>query len=195
MIAIKDRSGIRVGAKCESASQMFDLLLEGERHWDPTISSIFLRSRQLAANAVSENSETTMIVASLLLFPCQILASGSLAAGLWTSESLLKTGTFDWLEENFGEEVAEIIRLQPVAKRFLSTVIPKYFNRLDSESQRSIFSNGGFMSACERMTFSQNRLHFNAMRIARWLDGGLHRSLEVPEMDFFRPFIERALIA
>jgi len=193
MIAIRDRSIVRFGASYASAAKMFELLQAGSEHWDPSVSTLFLKARQLAANAVSENSETSLIVSALLFYPCQALASGSLTAGSWTSDSLLKSGTYDWLDENFGEEVAETIRLQPFAKRFLATVVPKYFSRLDTESQQCVFSEGGFMTSFETTAFSQHRCHFNSMKIARWLDQGVNRCLEVPEMNFFLPFVERAL--
>ena len=135
MIAIRDRSLVRIGANQISAAQLFELLQAGSEHWDPSVSDLFLKARQLASNAVSENSETSLVVSALLFHPCQALASGELRAGHWTSDSLLKTGTYDWLEENFGEEVAETIRLQPYAKRFLATVVPRYFSKLDSERQ------------------------------------------------------------
>ena len=113
MIAIRDRSLVQIGANQISAAQMCELLKAGSEHFHPSVSGLFLKARQLASNAVSENAETSLVVSALLFYPCQALASGILTAGHWTSESLLKTGTYDWLEENFGEEVAETIRLQP----------------------------------------------------------------------------------
>ena len=120
-------------------------------------------------------------------------ASGTLQAGDWTSDSLHETGTYDWLETNFGKEIAETIRLQPFAKRFLATVIPKYFSCLTTSAQCRVVSDGGFMTASERMTFGNNRCHHHAMKIASWIDRGVERHVQVPEMDFFRPFIEHAI--
>lgn len=193
MIAIKDRSVVRIGANYASAAKMYDLLEVGNRHWDPSVSALFLKARQLAAHAVSENSETVLVVSALLFYPCQSLASGKMVSGSWTSDSLLKSGTYDWLEEHFGEDVAETIRLQPFAKRFLATVVPSYFSKLDAECQQRVFSEGGLMTSYETTAFSQHRCHFNSMKIARWLDQGVNRCLEVPEMEFFVPFIQQAL--
>ena len=85
--------------------------------------------------------------------------------------------TFDWMVKNFGEEIAEVIRLQPAAKRFLATVVPKYFSRLNIGSQRSIYSEGGFMTVAERISFGKNRCHQNAMKVASWIDRGRTRNL------------------
>ena len=194
MIAIRDRGTARFGTESSKANAVFELLQSGDKHWDLTVSNLFFQARQLAASAVSENSETTLVVSALLYRPCQILACGSVQAGDWTSDSLLETGTYDWLVRYFGEDVAETIRMQPLAKRFLSTVLPRYFGHLQLDEQRSVMSGGGFMSASERVSFGKNRCQNNAMKIARWSDRGADRCLEIPEMHFFKPFIEEAMV-
>ena len=193
MIAIRSGDFVRFEANSSTATELYELLHAGDKHWDLTVSNIFFQARQLAASAVSENSESSLIVAALLFRPCQILASGTLQAGDWTSDSLHETGTYDWLETNFGKEIAETIRLQPFAKRFLATVIPKYFSCLTTSAQCRVVSDGGFMTASERMTLGNNRCHHHAMKIASWIDRGVERHVQVPEMDFFRPFIEHAI--
>ena len=194
MIAIRDRGISRVGTDSTAVSEVFELVQAGDKHWDLTVSNLFFQARQLAASAVSENSETMLVVSALLFRPCQILASGSVQAGDWTSDSLLETGTYDWLVRNFGDEIAETIRLQPVAKRFLATVVPKYFGLLNTAEQRVLLSDGGFMTSSERMSFGKNRCHNNAMKIASWIDRGTDRCLEIPEMNFFLPFVEQAMV-
>ncbi len=194
MISIRTRDFVRIGPHSSTTAELFELLQAGDKHWDSTVSNLFFQARQLAANAVSENAETTLIVAALLFRPCQILASGTLQAGDWTSDSIHETGTYEWLVVNFGKEVAETIRLQPFAKRFLATVIPKYFSILTTEAQRRVLSDGGFMSASERMTFGNNRCHHHAMKIASWIDRGVDRCVEIPEIEFFLPFVEHALV-
>lgn len=194
MIAIRDRRISRFETESTALSEVFELLQAGDKHWDLTVSNLFFQARRLAASAVSENSETMLVVSALLFRPCQILASGSVQAGDWTSDSLLETGTYDWLARHFGQEVAETIRLQPLAKRFLATVVPKYFGLLNIDEQRIVLSDGGFMTANERMSFGKNRCHSNAMKIASWIDRGTDRCLEIPEMDFFHPFVEQAMV-
>jgi len=194
MIAIRDLGFHKAGRYPLSVGQFFELLQSGDNHWDLTVSNIFFQARQLAASAVSENSETSLVVAALLFRPCQMLASGSFQAGDWTSDSLLETGTYDWVVKNFGGEIAETIRLQPIAKRFLATVVPRYFSLLNTAEQKSVLSDGGFMTASERMTFGNLRCHSHAMKIASWMDRGVARYLEIPEMDFFMPFVERTLL-
>jgi len=194
VIAIRNRGIVSIETYSTAATEVFELLQAGDKHWDISVSNIFFQARQLAARAVSENSEKSLVVAALLFRPCQILACGTFQAGDWTSDSLHETGTFDWLVKNFGEEVAEVVRLQPASKRFLATVIPKYFSHLNTRSQRSIFLEGGFMTMTERMAFGKNRFHQNAMKLVSWIDLGVDRYLDLPEMDFFLPFVKSALV-
>ena len=195
MIAIRARSYLPAGNHYKTASEVIEMLQMGDSHAESSISKFFLQARQLAAIAVSENSETLLVVSALLFHPCQMLYTGSMLAGDWTIDSLLETGTYDWMSGNFGEEVAETIRLQPVAKRFLSTVVPKYFGLLSTNAQRSLIADGGLMNSSERMVFGKNRFHSNAMKLASWIDRGFDRCLEVPEMNFFLPFVEKMLLA
>lgn len=194
MIAIRDQGILRSETYSTASAEIFELLQAGDKHWDLTVSNIFFQARQLAARAVSENSESSLVVSALLYRPCQMLACGSFQAGDWTGDSLHETGTYDWLTKYFGEEVAEVIRLQTAAKRFLSTVIPKYFSRLDIGSQRSIYSEGGLMTMAERISFGKNRFHQHAMKLAGWVDRGVDRYLDLPEMDFFLPFVNLGLV-
>jgi predicted HD phosphohydrolase len=194
MIAIPGRGNVPIGSHPNTSTELFEMLQAGDKHWDSSVSSLFFQARHLAALAVSENSETSLVVSALLSRPCQILACGSPQAGDWTSDSLLETGTYYWLVKNFGEEIAETIRLQPYAKRFLATVIPKYFGFLNTNDQRCVFSEGGFMTVSERMAFGQHRCHHHAMKIASWIDRGVDRYMEIPRMDFFFPFLAQALV-
>lgn len=184
-------NSIRFGHSGEvNRSDLLDLLIAGDSHWNPRISGLFHYGRQLAARAVSENAPNSLVVTSLLMKSCQFVASGTISEEAWTGDSLLASGTYDWLHSNLGEAVAETIRLQPTTKRFLATVVPNYFRQLHIESQRRLFMDGGFMTHVERSTFCSNRYHTNAMTIARWADSPSDAFIDTPEMDFFFPFID-----
>ncbi len=194
MIAIGRRHFLQDGAHDAANQEMFELLLGGDQHWDLTVANIFFRARLVAALALSENSKPALIISALLVHPCQILASGCYQAGDWSSDSLYESGTYDWLIRNFGEEIADTVRLSHAAKRFLATVIPKYYGRQSLPSQKLMFSEGGFMSVAEREAFCKNRFHNNAVKVVGWIDKGVDRCLEVPEMSFFIPFVQRAIV-
>ena len=177
----------------DADSEMFELLLGGDEHWDKSVRNIFASARQLAARAVSENSKPSLIVSALLLYPCQILASGSYQAGDWTSDSLHESGTYDWLHHHFGEEIAETLRLKHFAHRFLATVIPRYYGGMNTASQKSFFGEGGLMSDLERIAFCRHRFHQNSIQLVHWIDQGVDRYWDVPDMDFFLPFVSQCL--
>ena len=77
MIAIRNLGIFRIETYSTTAIEVFDLLQAGDKHWDTSVSNIFFQARQLAARAVSENSETSLVVSALLFRSCQILACGS----------------------------------------------------------------------------------------------------------------------
>jgi|JI7StandDraft_1071085.scaffolds.fasta_scaffold35480_3 predicted HD phosphohydrolase len=188
MIATKN---VRIGySEAVTRGELQDLLIAGDRHWNPRISGLFYYGRQLAARAVSENAPNSLVVSSLLLKSCQFVASGTISEEAWTGDSLLASGAYDWLHCNLGEAVAETIRLQPTTKRFLATVVPNYFRQLHIESQRRLFMDGGFMTHIERATFCGNRYHANAMTIARWADSPSDVFVDTPEMEFFFSFVD-----
>jgi hypothetical protein len=70
-------------------SDLLDLLMAGDCHWNPRISGLFHYGRQLAARAVSENAPNSLVVTSLLMKSCQFVASGTISDDAWTGDSLL----------------------------------------------------------------------------------------------------------
>ncbi len=165
----------------------------GSNHSCKTVSNVFLESRHLAARALSENADNALIVAALLCKPCQMIASGTFDCAEWNSETLIATGTLDWLEEHFGAEIAETIRLVPHSRRYLSSVVPRYFDRLSLDCQRAVLQDGGCMTAIDRQLFSKSRYQKNAFMLSRWLDEGIDKWLDLPDIEFFFPFVRLAM--
>ncbi|MEQ1829324.1 MAG: hypothetical protein ABL921_25390 [Pirellula sp.] len=182
-------SGIR---RC-SANELLQELRNGCSHINSAVATVYCEARHLAAKAVAENADNALIVSALLWKPCQMLACGTFDASDWTSDSLAETGTIEWLCEHFGDEVGETIRLVPHARRFLASVVPEYFANLSVTSQKSVFTDGGFMSWAERQIFATRRFQRNAIQIATWADQGADRWLDLPDVEFFFPFVLRAM--
>ncbi len=97
------------------SERIVEFLYVGLEHDSPDIRRHIREATQIASLAASENAESSMVVASLLYMPCQMLARGEYSAEMWSGDSLLESGTHDWLLEHFGPEIAEVIRLQPHA--------------------------------------------------------------------------------
>jgi predicted HD phosphohydrolase len=175
--------------------EILDQLRLGTHHSSKSVSAVFLEARHLAAKALSENADNAMVVAALLCKPCHMIASGNFDCLEWTSESLISTGTLDWLEDHFGVEIAESIRLIPHSRRYLASVLPRYFDRLSRDCQQAVLLDGGCMTAVDRQLFSKARYQKNAFLLSRWLDEGIDKWLDLPDIEFFFPFVRVALQA
>jgi len=175
------------------AEQIIEFLYLGLEHQDPGVRRRIRQATHIASRAASENAELPMVVASLLYVPCQMLALREYSEEMWTGDSLLESGTVDWLLHHFGYEIGEIIRLQPHAFRYLSSVVPGYYQRIDGEVQKLVFREGGMMSPDEQFAFANSRYFANAMRLSRWIDKKSERWLEAHDVDFFAYFIGKAL--
>lgn len=82
-----------------------------------------------------------------------------------------------WLENWFGREVSEPVRLHVAAKRYLCAAEPAYLEQLSEPSLLSLRLQGGEMSPGELKAF-RNSAHFeSAVLLRRWDDAA-----KVPEM-------------
>lgn len=175
------------------SERIVEFLYLGLEHEDSDVRRRIREATHIASRAASENAESPMVVASLLYIPCQMLARGEYSSEMWSGDSLLESGTHDWLLEHFGADIAEVIRLQPHAFRYLSSVVPGYFQRLDAEVQKRVYREGGMLSPDEQFAFANSRYFANAMRLSRWIDKRAERWMESHDVDFFAYFIESAV--
>jgi predicted HD phosphohydrolase len=99
------------------------------------------------------------------------------------------------LEQLFGKEVTEPIRLHVPAKRYICTVDAAYFDGLSNASKRSLEIQGGLMTPTEVAEFEANPFCEIAVRIRRWDDGAKVRGWVVPGLGEYRREVERCLKA
>ena len=99
------------------SERIVEFLYVGLEHENSDVRRRIREATHLASRAASENAESSMVVASLLYIPCQMLARSEYSIEMWSGDSLLESGTHDWLLEHFGADIAEVIRLQPHAFR------------------------------------------------------------------------------
>ena len=76
------------------------------------------------------------------------------------------------LKAQWGDEVAEPVRLHVQAKRYLVTVKPEYRAKLSEDSLRSLQLQGGVMSDAEINAFRRNPFSEQAIQIRVWDDLG-----------------------
>jgi predicted HD phosphohydrolase len=165
------------------------------RRWEKSATSsdvsIVRQSCWMAGQAVAVNSSSSLIVASLFLHPCIALSGHQESPGAWSQDRLLESGTLDWLLYHFGEKVAGPIQSLTLARRYLCTSIPNYFQSLDVQLQRSVYGEGGFLRDQESTYFLRHRYRLDALSLLEWSDEPLPRSNEdIPSLDHFLPHVE-----
>ena len=97
--------------------------------------------------------------------------------------------------EQFGEEVAEPIRMHVAAKRYLCAVEPSYLGELSEASILSLELQGGPMTPAEVDAFESSPHAQDAVRLRRYDDIGKVAGLETPPLEHYRPVLEQALSA
>lgn len=136
--------------------------------------------------AQNEGAESSLVVAALLHDIGHIMDEGPLP----THESQNyddkhETRAYAWLLLNFGQAVAEPVRLHVAAKRYLCTVDPDYTRQLSPTSLKSYFDQGGPMSAEEKAAFERNPFYERAVRLRRWDDAAKDPNAALPPIDSF----------
>jgi predicted HD phosphohydrolase len=130
----------------------------------------FRESLAIAERARAEGAESTMIAAALLYRPCQMLFTGVFQSEAWNSDSLIESGAYDWICENFGGEVADTIRLQPHARRYLAATVGHYYKEMGEQDRNEILQNGGIMTSNACRAFARGRYFTQSLRLARWIN-------------------------
>jgi gamma-butyrobetaine dioxygenase len=157
----------------------------GEEHYGEDITQLehALQTAALARRAGSPPA----LVAAALLHDIGHLIDG---ANDWGEGDLRhdRTGS-RWLEQHFGPEVTQPVRLHVAAKRYLCTAEPGYFDRLSSASVRSLQHQGGPMTAAQAEAFCREPGFADGVALRRWDDGGKVEGLEVGSLDDYRPLL------
>lgn len=130
----------------------------------------FRESLAIALRAQAERAESAMIAAALLYRPCHMLFTGKFTSQPWNSDSLIESGTYDWLTEKFDCAVAETIRLQSHVRRYLASVVGHYYGQLDDDDHCEISQNGGIMSYQASVAFARGKYFTLSLRLSRWIN-------------------------
>jgi OPA family glycerol-3-phosphate transporter-like MFS transporter len=97
-----------------------------------------------------------------------------------------------WAERWFGPAVSEPIRLHVDAKRYLCAIEPAYHDGLSEASRLSLRLQGGPMTPEEVERFRQGPHAEAAVALRRWDDAAKVPGLATPDLEHFRPHLERA---
>jgi phosphonate degradation associated HDIG domain protein len=150
---------------------------------------------QAAWAAERAGAGSTLIVAALLHDVGHLLhdlPENCAQAGIDDAHEILGAR---WLEQHFGPDIAEPVRLHVDAKRFLCTTDPAYLGMLSEASLRSLKLQGGPFAPDESTRF-RNHPHAEAAVALRRLDDQAKvPGLPTPALEHFRPYLEAACAA
>lgn len=95
------------------------------------------------------------------------------------------------LRQWFGPDVAGPVALHVAAKRYLCATEPGYEAALSPASRLSLQLQGGRFAPEERQQFERSPFAADAVRLRRWDDAGKIPDLAIPELEHYRPLLER----
>ena len=93
----------------------------------------------------------------------------------------------------FSPAVTEPIRLHVVAKRYLCSVIPEYWENLSAASKRSLELQGGIFSPEQAEQFIQQPYAEDAVQLRIFDDKAKITNLHTPDLNHFTQFITASL--
>ena len=98
-----------------------------------------------------------------------------------------------FLSQYFDDNVVEPVRLHVEAKRYLCAIDPQYAAQLSEASTESLARQGGPMSTVEAEAFASLRYAQDAIALRQWDDEAKVPGRDVPPLDAYVRYIERAL--
>ena len=141
---------------------------------------------QCAACAEAEGAPPALVAAALLHDVGHLIEEADDAFGYHKHD---RSGAI-FLEQRFGPDVTEPVRLHVIAKRYLCAVEKDYFDCLSAASVHSLEKQGGPMNGAEIAEFESNPRHADAVRLRRWDDRGKVERLTVRGLEHYRPLLQ-----
>lgn len=150
---------------------------------------------QAAAMAEANGESAAMIVAALVHdigHMIHDLGENPAEAGIDDKHEALGAV---WLEDHFGPEVTEPVRLHVPAKRYLCTVDKTYFSRLSEDSVLSLKLQGGLMSTDEVRAFEANPHAQAAVRLRKLDEAAKDPHMQTAPVAHFMRYVDDMLRA
>jgi phosphonate degradation associated HDIG domain protein len=155
--------------------------------------SISEHSLQTARAAEHDGAHPTLLAAALLHDYGHLihdLPDDSAAHGVDTQHEEV---AHRFLEQHFGPEVVEPIRMHVAAKRYLCAVEPSYLAELSPASILSLELQGGPYDEREVAAFEASPHAQDAVRLRRYDDVGKVAGATTPDFEHYRPVLESVL--
>lgn len=97
-------------------------------------------------------------------------------------------------EKGFSEKIAALVENHVRAKRYLTTKIPGYFEKLSPASKETLSRQGGTMNNEELILFEQDALHPLYIKLREWDDKAKLEHQPVPPLDRYKEMAIRHLM-
>lgn len=185
------------GSTATSVDEVLDLYARwGPENYDEGLSQLehALQTAALAERAGAADE----LVAAALLHDIGHLLDLAAAEGSWVPSKIdlaHESVGARHLSTLFGPAVTAPIALHVRAKRYRSATDPAYAAQLSDGSTRSLAVQGGPMDPDEVAAFESNPGFSDALALREWDDGGKVDGLDVPDLEHYRPLLERVAAA
>ena len=97
------------------------------------------------------------------------------------------------LRDHFRNEVIEPMRLHVAAKRYLVATDEEYLKTVSPASMLSLEVQGGPFNEEDVREFEANPYFKRAIQLRLYDEAGKLPDLEVPDLEYYRPFLEKSL--
>ena len=94
-----------------------------------------------------------------------------------------------WLRHCFEPAVTEPIRLHVIAKRYLCTIDPSYWEQLSQASVESLALQGGILSPDDTGAFQKNPYFEAALRVRRWDEAAKEPGVLISDLKSYIPML------
>lgn len=151
---------------------------------------------QCAQLAVKEGAADSLVTAALLHDIGHILSQKELPTSLDENfDDLHEKIGYAFLKDNFGDAVADPVRLHVAAKRYLCTKDESYQQKLSPTSYKSFLDQGGMMSVEEVNEFEREKFYEDSLKLRRWDDIGKDPTAPQQDIREYLPQIKNSLAA
>lgn len=174
---------------------LFDYMtLHGEEHYEEDVTQM-QHGLQAAFQAREAGQEAALVTAALFHDIGHIMADDPVHKNNPTVENDdHEKLAADLLKDFFPRQVTDPILLHVVAKRYLCTVNPDYYESLSDASQKSFHLQGGKMTDAQVANFEKHPHYKGAVLLRTWDDKAKEIHWEVPGLDTYTELVLSAML-
>ncbi|MGF1593900.1 MAG: phosphonate degradation HD-domain oxygenase [Kiloniellaceae bacterium] len=180
----------------DPAGHLLGLLVElgNERYGGEEVSQT-VHALQCATFAQADGAAECLVAAALLHDIGHLVNPKDEGATLRGIDAAHEKVGAAYLARWFGPAVTAPVAQHVAAKRYLCHAEDGYFQRLSDESIRSLAVQGGPFTATEAAAFLARPYAREAIALRRWDELAKDPEMRTPDLEEFRPLLERVLRA